>query len=141
MGWSRCYNAEKDAKMLRVVRNAEFEWIGSPSFVVCRAALTGLRRPQPVGMPMHACCSFLRSRSRSFLWAFFCWHSVHNFSCMRLCLPAGKAMQWLIPSKIHPRISLHMSHSLSPWHSFLRATGSSSVPLVTDGGVNMEWMP
>ena len=111
-------------KSLMAVRNALFEWMGSQCFGLQRAASSGLRRPRPAGMPMHACGSFLRSCLMSFLGAFFHQHtSVRNSAWMRSCLSVGKVMQWLMPSKTQPRISLCVSQSPSPWHSFLKATG------------------
>ena len=49
-------------------------------------------------------------------------------------------MQHCSPSKIQPRIYLHVSHMPSPCCSFFKAMGSSLFPPVMVGGGNMEWM-
>ena len=54
---------------------------------------------------------------------------------MHLCFSSGSLMHHLTPSNIHPSNSLCVAHRLSPWRSFLSATGSSLVPPVTDGGM------
>jgi hypothetical protein len=65
---------------------------------------------------------------------------VRSSDCMRSCLSAGSSMHRLTPSKTQPSSSLRVSQRPSPWSSFFIATGSSSVPPVTDGGGKTEWM-
>ena len=128
-------------KSLKVEHSALLDWIGSQCLVVCSAASMGLRRPRPAGMLMQACCSLPWRHSRSLQGTFFHRHRPCSSDCRRSCFSAGSLMQHLMPSNTQPRISLHMSHSLSPCHSFFSATRSSSLPPVTEGGGNTEWIP
>ena len=128
-------------KSCRAAFNAGLDWSGSHCLSVHRAACTGPRSLRPAGMPMQACRSFPRSHSRSLRWARFCRRRVRSSVWMWSCLSGGNSMHRLMPSKIQLRISFHVSQRPSPWRSFLSATGSSSVPPVTDGGGKTEWMP
>ena len=128
-------------KSLKAEHSALLVWIGSQCLVVRSAASMGPRRPRLDGMPMQACHSLPWRRSRSLRGTFFRWHRLCSSDCRHSCFSAGSLMQCLMPSKTQPRISLHVSHSPSPCRSFLRATGSSSLPLVIEGGGNTEWIP
>ena len=128
-------------KSLKAEHSALLDWIGSQCLVVRSAASMGLRRPWLAGMPMQACRSLLLMCSRSLWGTFLCWCRPRSLDCRHSCFSVGSSMQHLMPSNTQPRISLCMSHSPSPCRSFLRATGSSSVPPVTKGGGNTEWIP
>ena len=128
-------------KSFNAEHSALLDWIGSQCLVDRSAASMGLRRPRLAGMLMQACCSLPWRHSRSLRGTFFQQRRPHSSDCRRSCFSAGSLMQHLMPSNTQPRISLRMSHSPPPCCSFLRVTGSSSVPLVTKGGGNTEWIP
>ena len=129
------------SKSLKAEHSALLVWIGSQCLVVRSAASMGPRRPRPADMPMQACHSLPWRCSRSLWGTFFHQCRLRSLDCRHSCFSAGSSMQHLMQSKTQPRISLHVSHSPSPCHSFLRATGSSSLPLVIEGSGNTEWIP
>ena len=130
----------RNPKSWSVAHRALLFFIESQCFVVYRVALIGPRSPWLAGIPMNACHSLPWRHLRSLCGTFVQWCMVQSFNWMHLCLSLGSLMHHLTPLNIHPSNSLHIAHRPSPWSSFLSATGSSLVPLVTDGGGRTECM-
>ena len=127
-------------KSLSAEHSALFDFTGIQCREGQRAVSMGPSSPWPANIPMHACCSLPCSHSRSFLGTFVQQWIACSSDWMHSCFSGGSSMYHLTLSNTQPSSSLRVSQRPSPWSSFFMVTGSSLVPLVTDGGGKTEWM-
>ena len=126
--------------MLRAEHSALFDSMGIQCWEGQRAMSMGMSSPRLASIPMQACHSLPCSCLRSFQETFFQWWIACSSVWIFICFSGSSSVHHLTSLNTQPSSSFQVSHRPSPWSSFFMATGSSLVPLVTDGGGKMEWM-